>query len=79
MDMNTTISISLADYMHFVDEAWKAAELEAERDALQARVAELEAANKRLADSRDRWKAWWGMQRDTHKKHIDELTVSRRY
>ena len=55
------------------------AELEAERDALQARVAELEAANKRLADSRDRWKAWWGMQRDTHKKHIDELTASRRY
>ena len=46
-------------------------------DELKARIAELEAANKRIAESRDRWKTWWGMQRDTHKKHIAELETER--
>jgi len=49
MDMNATmIKISVADYMNFVDEAWKAASLEAERDTLKARIADLEK-------ERDEW------------------------
>ena len=54
MDMNATmIKISVADYMNFVDEAWKAASLEAERDTLKARIAELEAERDTLKDKID--------------------------
>lgn len=54
MDMNATmIKISVADYMNFVDEAWKAASLEVERDALKARIAELEAERDALKEKVD--------------------------
>ena len=79
-----TITITRAEYAHLnkaanaaVEHALKLVQAARLVDELQARVAELEAANKRIAESRDRWKTWWCMQRDTHKKHIAELETER--
>lgn len=73
MDMNTTVSITIADYMHFVDEAWKAASLEAERDALKARVKALEAERDELVVEASRFAADNNELRDD----TDRLAVER--
>ena len=74
MDMNATmIKISVADYMNFVDEAWKAASLEAERDTLKARIADLEKERDELVVEASRFAADNNELRDD----ADRLAVER--